>query len=359
VIPGISGIGASPSSTVLTRVLRRAGRAGIVGGRAPDPVRAIGSYRAAANEVDLGEDHDTDGLAVPEKRRRRTYGDGHPFDRIHYLECKVILKPELFTSVRSFHEFGALVRDTAAALALRYFDEGVTRRRPRIREVLFFDTPAFTFYNNAFILRRRIPYQDGFPVGEPEIVLKFRHPRLRKAAALDMRPNIPGRYQIKFKSEVLPLRDRIGGFRRLFSHNVEFKCGQARDEDRASMTRLAQVFPPLSNLIRAEAEDLAPVNQAIVEEVLLDLGRLDFGTGVTAASNVALWRQRGDHAPLVSEFSFQCSFRRGAGFHDEAMLLCEQFFLSLQENVSGWVLLGTTKTGIIYGLGGNPPRSHE
>jgi hypothetical protein len=299
-------------------------------------------------------------MTPPESQvHRRTYEDGHPFDRIHYLECKVILKPERFTSVRSFHDFGALVRDTASALALRYFDEGVTDQRPRIREVLFFDTPAFTFYKNSFIRRRRIPYQDGFPSAEPEIVLKFRHPKLRKAAALDLRPNIPGRYQIKFKSEALPLRDRIGGFRRLFSHNAAFKWSQARDEDRVSMTSLARVFPPLSNLIQAEAEDLAPVNQTIVEEVLQDLGRLEFGFGVTAASNVALWRQRGDQAPLVGEFSFQCRFKRGAAFHKKAMKLCEQFFLSLQKNVKEWVLLGSTKTGIIYGLGGNPPRSHK
>ena len=166
-------------------------------------------------------------------------------------------------------------------------------------------------------------------------------------------------YPIKFKSEALPLRDRIGGFRRLFSHNVGFKWSEVPDKDRVSMTQLARVFPPLAALLPAGADDLAPVNQAIVEEVLQDLGRLDFGRGVTAASNVALWRQRGDHMPLVGEFAFQCRFRRGDAFHDKAMQLCEAFFLSLQENAREWVVLGATKTGIIYGLGGNPPRSHE
>ena len=90
-------------------------------------------------------------------------------------------------------------------------------QRPRIREVLFFDTADFRLYNNAFILRRRIAYEDGFPVGEPEIVFKFRHPDIQTAAQLDVRPNIAGKYKIKFKTEALPLRDQIGGFRRLFS----------------------------------------------------------------------------------------------------------------------------------------------
>ena len=44
------------------------------------------------------------------------------------------------------------------------------------------DTADFHLYNNAFILRRRIAYEDGFPTGEPEIVFKFRHPDLQKAA---------------------------------------------------------------------------------------------------------------------------------------------------------------------------------
>jgi hypothetical protein len=48
--------------------------------------------------------------------------------------------------------------------------------------VLFLDTPDFLLYNHSFILRRRIPYRDGFPVGDPEIVFKFRHPEIQKAA---------------------------------------------------------------------------------------------------------------------------------------------------------------------------------
>ena len=35
------------------------------------------------------------------------YSDGHPLDQIHYLEAKLILKPDRFTSVESFRDFGA------------------------------------------------------------------------------------------------------------------------------------------------------------------------------------------------------------------------------------------------------------
>jgi hypothetical protein len=40
--------------------------------------------------------------------------------------------------------------------------------------------------------RWRISYVDGFPVGDPEIVFKFRHPDEQQATAMDVRPKIAG-----------------------------------------------------------------------------------------------------------------------------------------------------------------------
>lgn len=289
-----------------------------------------------------------------------TYSDGHPLDEIHYLECKIILKPDRFTSVQSFHEFGRLVRHAADELSVGFSTRGVAAgQRPKIREVVFFDTADFRLYNNAFILRRRIAYEDGFPVGEPEIVFKFRHPDIRMVADFDVRPNIAGKYQIKFKAEWLPLRDRIGGFRRLFSHNVEFDLSQMDDGgDSAPMTDLARVFPALTALKQAGTDTIELV-KTIVEEVLQDLGELDFSRGVTAEANAALWRQPGDHMPLVGEVSFQCKFKRRDELHDKALSLCERFFVSLQHRAKDWVSLGATKTGVVYHRKGNPPQAHE
>ena len=160
------------------------------------------------------------------------YSDGHPLDEVQYLECKIILKPDPFKSVDSFREFGKLVRRTARDVKkVEFIKDPSGGGRPAVREVVFLDTPDFGLYNNAFILRRRIAYADGFPAGAPEIVFKFRHPDLQKAAELDVRPNVPGRYRIKFKAEVLPLRERLGGFRILYSHNCEFALERAARRD--------------------------------------------------------------------------------------------------------------------------------
>jgi len=101
------------------------------------------------------------------------------------------------------------------------------------------------------------------------------------------------------------------------------------------------------------------VNDVIVEEVLQDLGVLDFGKGITGKSNVALWRAPGAHRALVGEFAFQLKFKRQEEFHQKAMKRCEEFFCALQKDVRDWVSVGTTKTGAVYRLKGNPPHAHE
>ena len=176
--------------------------------------------------------------------------------------------------------------------------------------MLFLDTADARLYNHAFILRRRIAYQDGFPVADPEIVFKFRHPDMQTAAELDVRPQIAGNYRIKFKAEALPLKDQVGGYRMLFSHNVEFPLSQAPEGDRTSMETLAKIFPCLASLKQSASDRVELVNQTIVEEVLQDLGTLDFGKDVTANANIALWRERGMHRPLCGEFAFQAKFKR-------------------------------------------------
>jgi hypothetical protein len=290
--------------------------------------------------------------------KRGQYSDGHPLDEVQYLECKLILKPDRFTAAKVFLDYGKLVAKTAKEFGIGFSNKGVVLK-PAIREVVFLDTVDFRLYNNAFILRQRIAYESGFPSGEPEIVFKFRHEDMQKAAALDVRPKFAGNYRIKFKAEALPLRDQVGGYRLLFSHNAQFPLSQAPEGDRESMGTLARVFPALEALKTSDADRVELVNQTVVEEVLQDLGVLDFGKGITADSNVSIWRQRGTHHPLCGEFAFQAKFKRRDDVQEKAMNRCQQFFIALQQSGRDWLFLGTTKTGLVYRLKGNPPQSHE
>ena len=96
-----------------------------------------------------------------------------------------------------------------------------------------------------------------------------------------------------------------------------------------------------------------------MEEVLQDIGIVDFGEGMAAKANVALWRARGDHRPLIGEFAFQIKFKKREDLREEAMRRAEKFFLDLQYAAKDWIALGATKTGVVYHLKGNPPHAHE
>ena len=166
------------------------------------------------------------------------YGDGEPLDRVQYLEAKLILKPDRFKSVESFREFGKLVKRVAKRTEVGFIKDESANAGPEIREIIFLDTPDFALYRNAFILRRRVSYVDGFAQGDPEIVFKFRHPDEEQATAIDVRPRIKGKHRIKFKAEAVPLKDAVGGYRILYSHNCQFGLSQVYQKDKTSMTTL-------------------------------------------------------------------------------------------------------------------------
>ncbi|OYX86241.1 MAG: hypothetical protein B7Y84_14290 [Azorhizobium sp. 32-67-21] len=287
------------------------------------------------------------------------YQDGHPLDEIHYIQAKIILQGMRFTSVQSFFDFSKLVAKAAKRTGVEFDPHTAKGMRPQIREVLFMDTQDFSLYNNYFILRRRITYEDGFPVGDPEIVFKFRHTDFETAAKLDVRPQIPGSYRIKFKEETLPLKERLGGVRSLFSHNVEFPYRPRGYVDPTAASTLIRVFPCLAPVLGSTRKHVQLVNRTAVEEVLQQLGTLDFGKGMIAPCNVSVWRTRGEHHQLVGEFAYQCHFMHKSDLSAKAVQKSEAFFLTLQEEAKDWISLATTKTGAVYRLKGNPPQSHE
>ena len=178
------------------------------------------------------------------------YADGMPLHEVEYLACKLILRPNRFRSRQNLFDFAKVLRAPADKCGVKFSTEDFEDAPLKIREVLFVDTKDFRLYNNAFILRRRIPYTDGFPSGEPEIVFKFRHPDIQKAAETDVRPEIVGDYRVKFKCQALPLKDELGGIRLLFSHNVQFPRSHVGTNDVFHFNALTNIFPVLVVRIR-------------------------------------------------------------------------------------------------------------
>jgi hypothetical protein len=289
------------------------------------------------------------------------YSDGMPLHQLQYLCCKLILRPNKFVSRQSLFDFGKTMREPCREHGVKFTTGGFESQPVQIREVLFIDTEDFRLYNNAFILRRRIPYRDGFPIGDPEIVFKFRHPDLQKCAETDVRPHILGDHRVKFKCQAVPLKEKLGGIRLLFSHNVQFlrsAIGMGKENVR-DMDQLVDLLPVLHRIRATPKEEIKLVSNTIIEEVLQDIGILDFGEGIGCKANVAIWRTRGEHRPLIGEFAFQFRFPNRNMLAKEALKRAEAFFIALQYSAEDYIALNCTKTAAVYRLLGNAPRAHE
>jgi len=70
--------------------------------------------------------------------------NGMPLDRIRYLEAKLILKPERFTSAHSFRKFGKIVKRVARRVGVGFIEDKRARLPPEIREVVFLIRLIFT-----------------------------------------------------------------------------------------------------------------------------------------------------------------------------------------------------------------------
>ncbi len=268
-------------------------------------------------------------------------------DDIHYLEYKILLRAERFFDPHQFEVYWKKITHIAADLGVGVVTNKDAFKR-HVREVLFYDTPDYQLYRNAFILRRRTFYTDGWPDPAHELTFKFRHKDLATAAAIDVTPHLSGKAEIKFKEELLPLRTGLGGMRSLFSHNcVLLTPGLVLDE---GLDRVAGVFPALSQVC-AVHQPVSLVNNLAVEEVEVDVGHFDFGHGMAAKATIAVWRDRKTETSLVGEFAFQAKFDRYDDLHRKSKHRAETFFIELQNQAPEWVQLGTTKTALVYGFG--------
>lgn len=82
----------------------------------------------------------------------------------------------------------------------------------------------------------------------------------------------------------------------------------AEDSDGNGSSKLtAPIRKTLIKIRKTPKEQIKMVSNTIVEEVLQDIGMLDFGEGLTCKANVATWRTHGEHRPLIGEFA--CQFR--------------------------------------------------
>jgi hypothetical protein len=271
-----------------------------------------------------------------------------PKDVVHYREYKILLQADPFTSKRGFLEFWQDASKTVKRLGLKV-DIDSHAFDSHVREVLFYDTPEFHLYNNHFILRKRTYYEQGWPLPDHELVLKYRDPDLTKAAGVDVRPELGGHDEIKFKEELLLERDRLGGMRSVYSHGCVLTSPKIVLD--AGIENIQKAFPALRRIDISPATKMALVNNVAVEEVQNTIGIIHFHHHFKGKATIAVWRSRASERSLAGEFAFQCKFEQLEEVPKPAIQLSEDFFKEVQLDCAEWIKVGTTKTAMVYGLG--------
>ena len=268
---------------------------------------------------------------------------------IRYREYKILLKPERFFNPEQFRIYWNKVRAVADRHKVKAHENKDAFRR-QVREVLFFDTKYHDLYKNSFIMRSRTFYKDGWPEPDQEVTFKFRHRDHDAAASVDMTPSHSGTIKIKFKEEILPLANELGGMRSLYSHNCVLLSPSL--DLTQGLERVASVVPAIGGVAgSAVCPKIKLVNDFPVKEVQVNVGTLDFGHGLEAKATIAVWRDRISETPIVGEFAFQAKFDRYDLLHTKAKARSEEFFKDVQLHTADWVKLGSTKTALVYGRG--------
>jgi hypothetical protein len=273
-----------------------------------------------------------------------------------YREFKLLLRADHFVKPEQFRKFWKVTRRTAKAVGVD-MAKHPKPSEPHLREVLFFDTPRFRLYNHGFIVRQRTFYQDGLPEIDHEVTVKYRNPDLAATAAIQMHPNIPGLWIMKFKEELLMDHGKVGSLRAIYARSAKLKApGAALIRTFGS---IAEVFPVLLQTGAKESTALSVVNDVALEEVLVNMGEIDFGGRVIAKATLAIWRNRRTQEHLLGEYGYQIRVVGGSGLHGKPKDLSEAFFVRLQIDAAEWLHIGTTKTAMVYSLGRATINHHE
>jgi len=268
-------------------------------------------------------------------------------DVVHYREYKILLQPDRFTSKHGFLEFWEAASRSLKKLGLRV-DVDHHAFDSQVREVLFYDTPQFDLFNHHFILRKRTFYDQGWPRADHELTFKYRAEDLKAAAAVDVRPQLGGHDEVKFKEELLLERDRLGGMRSVYSHGCVLTSPKI-ELDRG-VEDITRAFPTLKKIDIQPRTKMTLVNSVAVEEVQNTLGIIHFGHHFKGKTTIAIWRSRALEKSLSGEFAFQCKFDRLEEVNKESLEVSEEFYKRVQLDFAELIKPGTTKTAMVYGL---------
>jgi hypothetical protein len=294
--------------------------------------------------------------SAPSQASASTSSADRDLSKVRYAEFKVLLRPDKLRRIAQAYELWQHLRSAVEQAEVRYIPLA-GEPSVRQRDILFYDTPDYRLYENHFILRRRTHFLDGWTTSHDELTFKFRHPEEEKARAIDMHLGLVRNARIKFKREILPLQDRVGGVRHIYTRNCVLTMpalSEGFDLDEA-----ADFFPALRSISTGDHAQFSLVNRVTVSETLTEFGVFDFGKGLEGTASLALWRDTGSSTAIVSELGWQLKFDELDEEIERRLSRVEDFFKLLQHTIAPWLFLGTTKTNLVYRRKGHEVKNRE
>jgi hypothetical protein len=266
---------------------------------------------------------------------------------VTHREFKLLLRAECFPTKRSVLAFNDELTKLTAGMAVEY--EEFDALESGLRQVRFFDTADHVFRKNAIILRIRRDQSAGWPDETWEVTFKRRSPDYQKAADFDVACSLGIKERRKFKEEILR-GDEIGSVRRIFSNNNVFESPLQNFS--APMSRIADIFRGLRDFELDPEATVGPVNEARVFEIQAKLGLLNFGKNVTAHMDLAVWVRPTSDAfnVLIAELAFAYKVVGRSAKDQAGHEAADRFFKEIQKPLADRLVVGTTKTALIYGV---------
>jgi hypothetical protein len=146
--------------------------------------------------------------------------------------------------------------------------------------------------------------------------------------------------------------------RSVYSHGCVLTSPEIELE--RGIDNITRAFPTLQRIDISPRAKLELVNNVAVEEVQNTFGYIHFHHHFKGKATIAIWRSRALEKSMSGEFAFQCKFDRIEDVDKESIELSEEFYKKVQLDCAEWIMLGTTKTAMVYELGkGAHLKNHE
>ena len=272
-----------------------------------------------------------------------------PLDKkITNREFKLLLKPEGLDRYSRIIHLSHLVHSFCNKEGVDFLH--LDNANTGLRSVYFYDTPGQDFRKNNLILRVRELRQNVWIDDWCEVTLKCRDNSLQEALAYSPHSDTHYKTKLRLKEEILRGKT-LGSTRMIYSNNSIMDSIPVDQIFERTMGQLVTLFPDLGRLKLKSDVPVSIVGGRAnkILEACMPFGDIVFGPNVSAHCDVAIW-MRSVGEPIIGELAFSYRVTKLNRDNTEAHQRADKFFKNLQLAISDWLMTGSTKTALVYGI---------